>query len=335
MTTLLLTLVAALLLDRLLGEPRRWHPLVGFGRLVTWLESDLNACHAGSPSGEPVRLKPHLQYNFAASSGALCWDRLKQRLRGLISVVLLTLPFTGLLLYIYQWQTIAIVVNVLVLYLAIGARSLVEHAYQVRDALREKNMDLARTRTGYLVSRDTEHMKPQDMARATIESTLENGSDALFAPMFWFLIAGAPGVLFYRLVNTLDAMWGYKTPRYRHFGWAAARLDDVLNFIPARLTALSYACTGKFVSAIQCWLKQADKCASPNAGPVMAAGAGALALQLGGPASYHGQMQHRPQLGAGSLPEAEDIDQAVNLLRRSLWLWLVLLALIWGGIQFA
>jgi len=321
MTILLLTLVAALLLDRLLGEPRHAHPLVGFGRLATWLESGLNAHYAGSSSGEPVRLKPHLQS--------------KQRLYGALGVVLLTLPPISLLLFIQQWHELTLFVNVVILYLAIGARSLVEHAYKVRDALLKKNMDLARTRTGYLVSRDTVHMKPQDMARATIESTLENGSDALFAPLFWFLIAGAPGVLFYRLVNTLDAMWGYKTSRYRHFGWAAARLDDVLNFIPARLTALSYACTGKFVSAIQCWLNQADKCASPNAGPVMAAGAGALALQLGGPAIYHGQPEDRPQLGTGSLPEVKDIDQAVNLLRRSLWLWLVLLALIWGGIQFA
>ncbi len=334
MTILLLTLVAALLLDRLLGEPRHAHPLVGFGRLVLWLEQNFNSVeggqgirYAGSPStlraprGEHVRMNPHLQF--------------KQRLRGVLGVALLTLPPTGLLLYVSQWQVIAVFVNVVILYLAIGARSLVEHAYRVRDALLEKNMDLARTRTSYLVSRDTAHMNKQDIARATIESTLENGSDALFAPVFWFLLAGAPGVLFYRLVNTLDAMWGYKTPRYRHFGWAAARLDDVLNFIPARLTALSYAVAGKFVKAIQCWLRQADQCASPNAGPVMAAGAGALALQLGGPAIYHGQLQDRPQLGTGSLPEAEDIDLAVNLLRRSLGLWLFVLMLIWGGFQLA
>ncbi len=328
MTILFLTLVAALLLDRLLGEPRYAHPLVGFGRLVSWLEKKFNsiengwgAHNAGSPSGKQMRLKPHLQ--------------LKQKLRGILAVAILTLPFTGLLLFVSQWQVVAVFVNAVILYLAIGARSLVEHAVQVRDALLEKNMDLARTRTGYLVSRDTAHMKSQDMARATIESTLENGCDALFAPIFWFLLAGAPGVLFYRLVNTLDAMWGYKTPRYRDFGWAAARLDDVLNFIPARLTALSYACTGKFVRAMQCWLKQAGRCASPNAGPVMAAGAGALALQLGGPAVYHGQTQDRPQLGTGSLPEVEDIDQAVNLLRRSLWLWLALLGFVWGGLQFA
>jgi len=309
MTSLLITLVAALLLDRLLGEPRRAHPLVAFGRLVQWLEQRLSD-----------------------SASASVWG---QRLRGSLALVLLLIPPTTLLWFVSQWHDIALPVDVLILYLAIGSRSLIEHARQVRDALLEQRMDVARLRTSYLVSRDTAHMNKQEMARATIESTLENGCDALFAPLFWFLIAGAPGVLFYRLANTLDAMWGYKTPRYRHFGWAAARLDDVLNFIPARLTALSYACSGKFVRAIQCWLRQAGQCASPNAGPVMAAGAGALALQLGGPAVYHGQAQDRPQLGAGSLPETDDIDQAVNLLRRSLWLWLALLALIWGGLQFA
>ncbi|VAX13714.1 Adenosylcobinamide-phosphate synthase [hydrothermal vent metagenome] len=309
MTTLLITLLAALLLDRLLGEPRRAHPLIAFGRLVQWLEARLS--DAGNAS------------------------ILGQRLRGSLAVVLLLIPLTVLVWVLGQWHEIALLLNVLILYLAVGGRSLVEHAGRVRDALQEKNMQLARTRTSYLVSRDTGHMNAQEMARATIESILENGCDALFAPLFWFLLAGAPGVLFYRLANTLDAMWGYKTPRYRDFGWAAARLDDVLNFIPARLTALSYAVAGRFVSAIQCWFSQAGACASPNAGPVMAAGAGALALQLGGPAVYHGQVEARPQLGLGSLPAAEDIDQAVNLLRRSLGLWLGLLALVWGGLQFA
>ncbi len=318
MTVLLLTLVAALLLDRLLGEVRHAHPLVGFGWLATKLEGNLNITPVGAASAAQVRLKPYLQ-----------------RLSGALGLVLLTLPLTSLILYIEQWQAIALLLNIGVLYLAIGARSLIEHAYQVRDALLKKDMPLARRYTSYLVSRDTEKMKPQDMARATIESTLENGNDALFAPLFWFLIAGAPGVLFYRLVNTLDAMWGYKTPRYRHFGWAAARLDDLLNFIPARLTALSYAVTGKFINAMRCWFTQAKQCASPNAGPVMAAGAGALALQLGGAAVYHGQMQERPQLGYGSLPIAEDIDQAVKLLRRSLGLWVFVLILIWGGLQLA
>jgi len=310
MTISIISLVVALLLDRLLGELRYAHPLVGFGRMATWMENKLNVYPVG----------------VASAAG------------GTLGLVLLTLPFTGLLLYLdlfllEQWQIISL--NVVVLYLAIGARSLVDHAYQVRDALMNNNSELARTRTSYLVSRDTAEMKAEDMARATIESSLENGSDALFAPLFWFLIAGAPGVLFYRLANTLDAMWGYKTPRYQYFGWAAARLDDVLNFVPARLTALSYALTGKFTTAMQCWFSQARQCASPNAGPVMAAGAGALSLQLGGPAIYHGQLQDRPQLGKGSRPEAKDIEQAINLLRRSLGLWLFVLILIWGALSLA
>lgn len=326
---MIISLILALLLDRLFGEPRYAHPLVGFGHLVSWVEKNLNVSTGstvGSTSVEHprVRLKSNLQ--------------LKQKFYGGLGVLLLTLPPVSLLFYIEsrlnsEWRLILL--NGVVLYLAIGARSLVQHAHQVRDALLNKNIEHARIRTSYLVSRDTAEMKPQDMARATIESTLENGSDALFAPLFWFLIAGAPGVLFYRLANTLDAMWGYKTPRFHHFGWAAARLDDLLNFIPARLTALSYALTGKFTNAMQCWLAQADQCASPNAGPVMAAGAGALSLQLGGPAMYHGQLQDRPPLGKGSLPEATDIDQAINLLHRSLGLWLLILILVWGGLHLA
>jgi len=153
---------------------------------------------------------------------------------------------------------------------------------------------------------------------------LENGNDAVFAALFWFAVAGAPGALAYRLVNTLDAMWGYKTPRFYAFGWAAARLDDALNYLPARLTALTYALFGKARQALSCWRQQAPQWDSPNAGPVMAAGAGALGVQLGGVAVYHGQEEIRPQLGAGPAPIAADIDRALTLVHKGVWLWLVL-----------
>jgi adenosylcobinamide-phosphate synthase len=148
------------------------------------------------------------------------------------------------------------------------------------------------------------------------------------------VLAWAPGVVLYRLANTLDAMWGYRTPRYRDFGWAAARLDDVLNWIPARLTALSYVVVGtKPALAWRCWREQAPVWKSPNAGPVMAAGAGALGLALGGQARYHGEWVARPALGEGLAPRAEDIDRAVALVRRALWLWLG--AILVGGLAFA
>jgi adenosylcobinamide-phosphate synthase len=178
---------------------------------------------------------------------------------------------------------------------------------------------------GEIVSRDTAGMQRQDVARAGVESVLENGNDAVFGALFWFALAGAPGALLYRLANTLDAMWGYRTPRYRCFGWAAARLDDALNFIPARLTALTYALLGNARAALRCWRQQAPAWDSPNAGPVMASGAGSLTVLLGGAANYHGVTEARPPLGAGNAPDAEDIARAIGLVQRGVWLWLALL----------
>jgi adenosylcobinamide-phosphate synthase len=163
---------------------------------------------------------------------------------------------------------------------------------------------------------------------ATTESVLENGNDGIFGALFWFVIAGTPGCLFYRLANTLDAMWGYRNRHYDDFGWAAARLDDLLNTIPARLTALSYALLGATGRALHCWRSQAGAWESPNAGPVMASGAGALGISLGGPARYGGQWRNRPLLGEGQPPRTADIGRALSLVRTALGLWLNLLLAI-------
>lgn len=282
---------AALALDALLGEPRRCHPLVGFGRLAQTLERRLYA---------------------------------DSRARGGLAVALLLTPFTLLALLIdaLPWSS---VFDVAVLYLAIGWNSLGEHARAVRDALLHDDLPMARQRVGYMVSRDTAALNHEDIARATLESVLENGNDAIFGAIFWFVVAGAPGVVMYRLANTLDAMWGYRNARYLRFGWAAARLDDVLNFIPARLTALSYALVGHFSRALRCWRCQGAHWKSPNAGPVMAAGAGSLGVLLGGPACYHGAMQARPPLGEGHVVRTGDIERALRLIRRTLLLWVLIL----------
>lgn len=303
---LAISVALALLLDRLLGEPRRWHPLVGFGRLVNGLEQAL--------------------WHGACSSMSV-------RLRGLAAVSLLLIPITALTFYLSQFVWLNMILSVLVLYLAIGGRSLAQHALQVRDALYENDEANARAMTGRLVSRDTRELNATQMSKATVESVLENGCDAVFGALFWFVVAGVPGVIFYRLANTLDAMWGYRNQRYLHFGWAAARLDDVLNFIPARLTAFTYALLGEFQKAIRCWRQQAYSWKSPNAGPVMAAGAGALSLQLGGAASYHGELQQRPPLGLDKAPQANDIQRAVSLVNRGMLLWLLIIVI--GGWWFA
>lgn len=297
---------AAVLLDRLLGEPRRWHPLVGFGRLAAAIERRFNP--------------------------AACHDATRTRIAGLAAVFLLVAPFT-LLAGLAARGAAAPVVEALLLYLAIGARSLAEHARAVATPLAAGDLPTARARVAWLVSRETGGLDEGGGAAAATESVLENGADAVFAPLFWYLLAGAPGVVLHRLVNTLDAMWGYRTGRYRRFGWAAARLDDGLGWLPARATALTYAVLGHARTALACWRWQAPAWESPNAGPVMAAGAGALRVRLGGAASYHGEHRVRPRLGAGEPPRAADIGRAVALVRRGIWLWLalILVAALAGG----
>jgi adenosylcobinamide-phosphate synthase len=289
--------VVAVVLDAVLGEPRRWHPLVGFGRWAKYLEELLNA---------------------PAARGALA-----RRVCGVAALFLAIAPWTLLAGVLEGVPVLRIAVDIAVLYFAIGHQSLREHALRVRQALQNGELDTARKRVGLMVSRDTGHMNVQSIAAATVESVLENGSDAIFATLFWFLVAGAPGALLHRLINTLDAMWGYRTPRYLDFGWAAARLDDVLNFVPARLTALTYALLGRTSSALRCWRSQAKAWESPNAGPVMAAGAGALGLGLGGGAYYHGHWKERPALGAGPPPDAQGILAALRLVRSGVALWLL------------
>jgi adenosylcobinamide-phosphate synthase len=279
----------AVLLDLWLGEPRRHHPLAGFGRLANWLEARLNR---------------------------------RRRVLGVLALLLAVLPPVLLAAVLARLPHIGVLAEVLLLYLAIGATSLAQHGRAVAAALAGGDLALARQRVGWMVSRDTAALDEEGVARAATESVLENGNDAVFGALFWFVLLGAPGAVLYRLVNTLDAMWGYRSARFESFGWAAARMDDLLNWMPARLTALSYALLGDGRRALRCWREQGHHTESPNAGVVMAAGAGALGLQLGGPAVYHGVLEARPVLGAGTAPAASDIVRAIRLVQHSLWLWL-------------
>jgi adenosylcobinamide-phosphate synthase len=294
-------LLAAVLLDRWLGEPHRFHPLVGFGNLARRIE--------------------RIFYGAADTAPATRY------LRGIASVCVLLIPLVALAALLQQLAIFGTLFSIALLYFAIAPRSLREHAERVANAFYNGDLPGARRQVGYLVSRDTSQMDESGVARATVESVLENGNDAIFAALFWFALAGAPGVLLYRLSNTLDAMWGYRNARYNHFGWAAARLDDVLNFIPSRLTALSYALLGHTRSALRCWRQQAPAWDSPNAGPVMASGAGALRVQLGGAAIYHGELEQRPELGCGMDAGTPDIARAVQLVHHTLYAWLAVITL--------
>jgi adenosylcobinamide-phosphate synthase len=218
-------------------------------------------------------------------------------------------------------------VDALLLYFALGARSLAEHARAVAEPLEADRLPDARRALARIVSRDTRSLSASEVSGAAVESVLENGSDAIFGTLFWFAVLGGPGALLFRLANTLDAMWGYRTPRFAAFGWAAARADDVLGYLPARLTALSYALVGHTRTALACWRAQAPAWDSPNAGPVMASGAGALDLRLGGPAIYDGVREERPILGCGSAPDNGSIHRALRLVRSAYWMWIALLAI--------
>ena len=303
-------------LDRRFGEVPFWHPLVGYGRLVGWLEKALNADGQDSTRTCPVGLK---------------------RLLGLIALLMAVAPLTLWLWYVLpdkhsvdSWYllVLGVLLQGAVLYLALGAKSLDQHLEQIEKPLLAGDLADARFYVGWIVSRDTADMDQMRVTRAAIESGLENGSDGAFAPVFWFLVAGAPGVLLYRLANTLDAMWGYKTERLLSFGWAAARFDDLLNLIPARLSALFYALNSPgglpgIKTALRCWRRQGAQWESPNAGPVMAAGAGALGVQLGGGDTYHGQWKARPVLGEGADPQVGDLQAVRRLVDRVMLSWLL------------
>ena len=288
-----LAAVTGVALDRLLGEINRLHPLVGFGALANALERALNRAH------------------LRRASGIIAWS-------------LAVLPWAALAFWGKRGDLVSWLIDVVLLYFALGGRSLAEHAERVAVDLAANDLPAARQHVGWIVSRNTSDLDESGVAKACVESTLENGNDAVFGALFWFMLFGGAGAVLFRLANTLDAMWGYKTERFLHFGWAAARIDDVLNYIPARLTAFSYALFGQTRRALSCWRKQAPVWESPNAGPVMSAGAGSLGLALGGPAIYHGQLEERPVLGEGRPARAEDIARALTLLRRSTALWLVL-----------
>ena len=299
-----LTLVAALLLDRIVGEPKSWHPLVWFGRWVDYCRRSLQQ--------------------------ALSVDVFNQRVAGVLAWCLAVLPWLCILLCLYwvlpSW--LDTVLSVIILYFSIGWQSLREHAIAIATPLDQGNLDEARFAVSRIVSRDTNELSESDVAKAGIESVLENGSDAIFAPIFWFVIFGAPGALVYRLANTLDAMWGYKTRELLHFGWFAARSDDVLNYVPARLVVYTYAICGNWSRALRCAAKKEVRWKSPNAGPVMAAGAGALGVKLGGQAPYFGKLETRPVLGEGEAPTPRHLQQAIKLVDKSVYLWGLLLCIL-------
>lgn len=289
--TLLQILLLALILDALLGEPdwlwsRLPHPAVLMGRLIGWTDRTLN-------TGSHKKLKGALTM-AALVIGA--WS---------LGTLIPMLPGAGL-------------IEAVLAAILFAQKSLCQHVGAVADALR-LSLPSGRTAVARIVGRDVAAMDETGVARAAIESAAENFSDGLVAPVFWFLLLGLPGLLVYKITNTADSMIGYLTPRHRDFGWAAARFDDLLNWVPARLTAGLFALVHGRFDAAPLIRRDAPLHRSPNAGWPEAAMAIILNLALAGPRSYEGRLQTFPFVHPEGRHTAgpDDIDAAVRTLWRS------------------
>lgn len=283
-----LGLLLGVVADALFGDPHRGHPVAGFGSLAAALERRVwadsrtrGAAYAGACVGGAVAV------------GAVC-ERVVPRGPGRVLVVAAC-----------TWAVL-------------GGRSLTREGLAMAALLEAGDLTAARGRLSHLAGRDAAGLGVDDLSRASIESVAENTSDAVVAPLLWGAVAGVPGLLGYRAVNTLDAMVGHRSDRYERFGWAAARLDDVANLVPARAAAalaavLAPCVAGRTANALRVWRRDAGQHPSPNAGPVESAFAGALGVRLGGANAYGGRLEQRGVLGDGPAAGVGDLSRAVRL----------------------
>ncbi|WP_373869690.1 cobalamin biosynthesis protein [Acrocarpospora pleiomorpha] len=219
----------------------------------------------------------------------------------------------------------------------LGGTTLAREGAFMANALERDDITAARRRLPHLCGRDPSQLISPELARATVESIAENTSDAVVAPLFWGAIAGVPGLVAYRAINTLDAMVGHRSPRYERFGWASARLDDLANYLPARLAALLTAALAPAVggssrTTISVLARYGHRHPSPNSGRCEAAFAGALGVRLGGVNNYAGRLEHRPELGEGPPPTVPDIRRSVRLARAVSWTTAILAILTRAGL---
>jgi adenosylcobinamide-phosphate synthase len=282
-------LAVGFIADRVFGDPKRGHPVAGFGAAASWLEA---RCYADRQTAGVVHTAALV--GTAVGLGATLEWLISNR----------------------SWATV--MTTAAATWAVLGGRSLSREAATVAGQLAGGKLTDARGQVRHLVGRDTAELSPEEVARAAVESVAENASDAVVAPLIWGAVAGLPGLLGYRAVNTLDAMFGHRSPRYLRFGWAAARLDDLANWVPARLAALAAAAWAPLVggtaqSAMAVARRDAGRHPSPNAGVVEAAFAGALDVQLGGQNAYHGAVEDRGVLGNGRQVAVADIARTSRL----------------------
>ncbi|WP_224390835.1 cobalamin biosynthesis protein [Pseudonocardia sp. ICBG1293] len=289
-------LAAGIVADALLGDPRRGHPVAGFGAVAARLERRMHR-----DAVAPGVAYTALLVGGTVAAGALA-EAAARRAGGRRETVL-----RAGLTAVATWAVL-------------GGTSLVAEGAALADALDAGDVAAARARIPHLCARDPQLLDPDGMARAGTESLAENTSDAVVGPLVWGAVAGIPGLLGYRAVNTLDAMVGYRSARHARFGWASARLDDLANLAPARVTAMITVVVAPLVggspaTALRAWRRDAAGHPSPNAGPVEASAAGALGLRLGGPTVYSHGTEDRPSLGDGHPPRIADLHRVARLSR--------------------
>ncbi len=277
----MVSIYAAFIMDGLLGDPYWFpHPVRFIGKYIQWFEKRIRKYGSSSR---------RLKYG-----GVLL----------VVSTVLMTYGSSYGLLWLCQQIHPGLfwVVNIVLLWTCLAMKCLGKEALKVYQVLKTQDIPKARQLLSYLVGRDTEALNQNEIARAIVETVVENTSDGIIAPLMYMFIGGAPLALTYKAINTMDSMVGYKNEKYYDFGWAAAKLDDVVNFIPARLTGACIALAGAVlgldvVSGWQVMMRDGRKHSSPNAGYPEAAAAGALGIQLGGSNYYFGKIVYKPTIG--------------------------------------
>lgn len=309
--------VAGFLLDALLGDPRRIpHPIVAMGNAIAWLELRLRAAFPDTPSGAR-RAGVVLVAVLCAGSFGATWC--------LIAVAGLVHPLLGF------------AVETWLCYQALAACELRRQSMRVVRELTREGLPAARRAVGMIVGRDTEALDERGVLKAAVETVAENTADGVVGPLVYLIVGGAPLGMLYKAVNTMDSMVGYKNERYLDFGRAAARVDDVLGFIPARLAALCMIAAAPAAGlsakgAWRIWRRDRFNHASPNSAQTESAMAGALGVELAGSAVYFGKLVEKPTMGDATRPiEREDVRRANRLMVLASALSLVVL----GGARIA
>ena len=298
---LILPLLLGWLLDFIFGDPSRLpHPIVWFGKMISWGEHRLNKGSCRMAKGAVMAICFILMIFFAVCG-----------LKRLIPNMVLWL-----------------VLDTIIIFYCLAGTTLIREVREVFLAL-DRSLDEGRQQVARIVGRETSELSAQEVRTAALETLAENLSDGVIAPLFWLALLGTPGMLAYKMVNTLDSMIGYRTERYKDFGCWAARIDDIANFIPARLTALLMVIASGKLSLLKFVWRNGRRHASPNSGYPEAALAGALNCRFGGPHYYFGELFDKPYIGENDRDlTTQDMHTAVRINRTAELLMLVLTSVV-------